>query len=469
MALGGYRELVPLDGAEALMWAARRDPLLSSAFITVTLLDGTPDHGALRSRLAGAVEETDRLRRRIVVPGGLLQGPAWEEDPDFDLDNHLRRAVLPPPGTLRQLLDMAASEVEGGLDAERPPWRVTVVDGLEGPDGESAALLAHLGHVLTDGEGGLRLSSRFLDLDEAGTARASDALDRSRPAARRAPLPAGDGWSRLSALALGLWRGIVPEAPAPASRLVETVLGREPLQVAASLGRQLVVVDRSRSGLWRDRRSLRRRFEVASFDLDRVHRAGRRLRGTVNDAYVTAVVGGIAAYHRRFEAPLPDLRVAVPVSTREPGTTAANAFFPLRVVLPAGDEGPLSRFAAVHEALDQAKAEPGLGAVGGLSGLLAFLPPPLLTEAARRQASTVDVAISNVSGSPVDLFVGGARIRATYPLGPTVATALNATVLSYRSRLDMGLSCDAAAVDEPEALRDCITAAMGALCEAAGV
>jgi hypothetical protein len=42
-------------------------------------------------------------------------------------------------------------------------------------------------------------------------------------------------------------------------------------------------------------------------------------------------------------------------------------------------------------------------------------------------------------------------------------TAFNATVLSYRGSMDMGLNIDTAAVDEPALLRDCIRESFDAL------
>ena len=75
---------------------------------------------------------------------------------------------------------------------------------------------------------------------------------------------------------------------------------------------------------------------------------------------------------------------------------------------------------------------------------------------ARQQVETVDFATSNLRGAPWDLFIAGAEILGNHPMGPTGGTAFNATVLSYRGGLDMGLNIDTAAIDDPALLRDCI-------------
>jgi hypothetical protein len=73
-----------------------------------------------------------------------------------------------------------------------------------------------------------------------------------------------------------------------------------------------------------------------------------------------------------------------------------------------------------------------------------------------------------VRGAPFDLYVAGARILANHPFGPTGGTALNATVLSYKGSMDVGLNCDTAAITEPVRLRRCIEDAFNELLHLAG-
>jgi hypothetical protein len=88
--------------------------------------------------------------------------------------------------------------------------------------------------------------------------------------------------------------------------------------------------------------------------------------------------------------------------------------------------------------------------------VLNALPTSVIVNFARQQVETVDFATSNLRGAPWDLFIAGAEILGNHPMGPTGGTAFNATVLSYRGSLDMGLNIDTAAVDDPGLLRECI-------------
>jgi diacylglycerol O-acyltransferase len=129
---------------------------------------------------------------------------------------------------------------------------------------------------------------------------------------------------------------------------------------------------------------------------------------------------------------------------------------PARLLIPTGDIGPDERFADVHRRLGATKRDPSLGLAEGLAGTVRRLPRPLLVRLARHQVGTVDFACSNVRGAPFDLWVAGSHVEANYPFGPTAGVAFNATVLSYRGSLDLGVNLDTGAVDDPALLRTCI-------------
>ena len=70
------------------------------------------------------------FRRRLTeLPGGLHM-PYWVDDPDFDLEYHVRHIALPQPGDWRQLCIQIARIHGRQLDLRRPPWEMTVIEGL---------------------------------------------------------------------------------------------------------------------------------------------------------------------------------------------------------------------------------------------------------------------------------------------------------------------------------------------------
>jgi hypothetical protein len=204
---------------------------------------------------------------------------------------------------------------------------------------------------------------------------------------------------------------------------------------------------------------LARRFDALRLDLDGLHRAAKGLGGTVNDAFVTVMTGAVGAYHRAQGADVGDLRMSMPVNTRTDRNASGNSFTPTRMLVPAGVIDPVERFQIVRERLDQTKNERAIGLAGVLAGLLINLPTAVQIRLAHQQVGTVDFATSNLRGASFDLWIAGAHIESNHPMGPTAGTALNATVLSYKSSLDLGLNLDTAAVDDPDLLVECVTAA----------
>src|SRR3954452_3240695 len=102
------------------------------------------------------------FRRRLVeVPMG-LHHPVWIEDPDFDLDYHLRHIAVPPPGGPKELAALAADLVKIHLDRERPLWECWIIEGLEGGN---VGVLTKVHHAAIDGVSGNEITVAMLQLN----------------------------------------------------------------------------------------------------------------------------------------------------------------------------------------------------------------------------------------------------------------------------------------------------------------
>lgn len=441
-----------MSDVEAMMWNVEKDPYLSSTFGSVTFLDCPPDVERLRRRLLRMVERIPRLHQRVVPALGRLAPPEWQDDPDFDIDYHVRHLALPAPGTDRALLDLAIRIVHDPFDRTRPLWEFVIVDGLEGG---RAAMIQKMHHTITDGEGGIRMSEQFIDIvrDAPDIDEVTIVPEAPPPAAHIFETAAetfGHSWRRTLGVAQ---RGVenTAEAIRHPSRIV--AFPGEVVGVAQSAVRQVTVTDRAHSPLW-TQRSLRRHVDTIDVSFDDAYRAAKALGGSLNDFFVAGTAGGAGAYHRALGTPVDDLRMAMPVSTRTDRSAGGNSFVPTRVLVPAGIEDPAERFAAVHAALTATKGEKAIGLVEGLAGVANMLPTSVLVRFARQQVETVDFTTSNVRAANFDLYIGGALILGNYPIGPLGGTAFNLTMMSYRGMLNMGLHTDLAAIEDPGLLRD---------------
>lgn len=434
-----------MSDAEALMWKAERDPVLRSSFLTITICDKLLDFDRFRRRMDIVVDAIPRLHQRVVEhPVG---SPTWVEDIGFDLDEHVRHVALAAPGSERQLLELATDLFEDVFDQAHSPWTFMVVDGLDGGRG---ALLSKLHHTITDGVGGIRMSGMFIDL----------APDQPQPSLPPAPWPEEEAADHSL---VGRLVGLAgrPLSTARAGIEIAAHTAADPVKTARTLG-EVVQLDRSRSPLWRER-GVRRHLEVLSFGLEDVKVAAKRMGGTVNDLFVTALCEAVGGYHRAQGADVDDVRISMPINTRTDRSAGGNAFLPARVLVPCGEMTAEARFALVHQRLQKARSGSSTGLINAAAGALTVLPAPVVSRLVRQQTNGVDFAASNVRGAPVDVWIAGAKILHNFPMGPTGGTAFIATVLSTGGTLDLGVCSDSAAVHDPLDLRDRIAAAFATI------
>jgi diacylglycerol O-acyltransferase / wax synthase len=465
-----------MSPSEAIMWAAEKDPALRSDFSNLTLLDGVPDVDRLRAKVEQALVSLPRLAERVVSSPLRIAPPEWRTDPTLDLEYHLRRVALPEPGSLRNLLDLAATLTATPLDRSRPLWEFTLIEGLA--DGR-AALLQRVHHTVTDGVGGLKLSLSLVDFerdpvpdvhdtvkalaDEEHTRQLHDMIED--PLERDSPMNVlrdalGFAWHRNLDFAR---RSVMTGAgiawhPTEVPRRTQDAIG-----MAASVRRQMFVAGRAKSRLL-STRSLGRRYDVFTVGLEDCRAAGHALGGSINDVFVTGVTGALGLYHDRLGIPVDELRMAMAVSTRSGhDDNAGNQFVPTRVVVPITPKEPTARFLRVREKITNVRHEPALASADSFAGLAAGLPTSVIVGLLRNQTRSVDFATSNLRGSPIELYLGGARIVGSYPMGPRSGCAVNVTALSYCGDLCLGINSDPAAITDPDAFIECLRDAFDAL------
>ena len=440
-----------MSDAEALMWRLDKDPYLSSTFANLSVLDRAPDFDRLRRRMERAVVAIPRLRQRVQSSPANITPPVWVDDPDFDIDFHVRRIAVPAPGTMRQLLDICALVVADPFDRTRPLWQFVVFEGLA--DGK-AALLETLHHTIAAGEGSVQLSLQFFDFE--------------RDAPEPDPLPFPTESTVDSVVSTDLWRDLLAgpmKIPLALVRQVRDLIAH-PTEIAASgsstvdtvrslLG-TLTDVEPARSPVW-TARSVRRRMEIVRVPFLSARDTARHLGGTLNTVLLSAASDAAGRYHRETGHPVDELRASMAVSTRRSvagNDSSTNAFSLARMLVPTGEMDPVERFGRVDAICRDAASSSADVALEAVSALASSMPTAILTRVARLQSQTVDFATSNVKGTPIPVFVAGSEIVANHPFGPLGGVAFNLTLLSHVGQLDMGLHVDQAAVEHPEKLRD---------------
>ena len=439
-----------MSDSDAFSWYMERDPLLRSTVVTVAVLDRAPDWERLRARVERAGLRLPMFRARVVHPPMRLAPPRWAHVAELDLDWHLRRESLPAPGGWPALLDLGRRKAVTAFDPARPLWEMTLVEGL--PHGR-AALVMVFHHALTDGIGGVHLAMELFDAD------ASPGPD-DRPVE---PQPVDDvaglrlAWeslghdaTRVTALLRSLpragARGVVRAARSPRTSAVELA------RTARSVARFVAPVSETRSPVMRGRR-LARSFDVLDVPLHDLRRAAHSADGHLNDAFLAGVTGGLRRYHERHGAEVGELRLTLSISLRRPDDApGGNLITLVRMAVPAGLPDPVERMRAIRAVVDRWRAEPSLALTQPIALALNLLPPQVVGGMLKH----VDFLASDVPGFGVPVYLAGSRVEAWYPFGPTIGASVNVTLLTYVDTCCIGVSCDTAAVPDPEVLAQCL-------------
>lgn len=441
-----------MSDSDALMWNIEKDPLLRSTIVAVSILDQAPDRARLTERIERATRVIPRLRQHAVQSSLGVAPPKWVFDPNFDLNYHLRFLSAPGNGTLRDLFDMIAPIGMQGFDRARPLWEFYVVEGLEGG---KAAMVQKVHHSVTDGVGGVEIALTMLDLER-------------NPSFDLGPMPEAPEPQRFNAIEL-LQDGFAHEARRQGgilSRLAGEVVkaARNPTDtvtvatdMAGSLARMLAPAFEPLSPLMANR-SLSSRYDALTVSLPELKSAAKAAGGKLNDAFVGAVAGGLRAYHAHHGVDVDALRMGMPINIRDAANSAAggNQFVPARFAVPINISDPSERMAAIRELVLAQRAEPALGFVEPMAGLLTRMPSRLTTQLFGSLLKGVDFTTSNVPGPPMDVFLAGALIESQFPFGPVSGAALNITLMSGPSDAFIGVNSDPAAVPDPDVLVECL-------------
>jgi diacylglycerol O-acyltransferase len=403
-------------------------------------------------------------QKLVSVPFG-LDHPYWIEDPDFDLDFHIREIGLAPPGDDHQLADQVARIVSRPLDRARPLWEIYLIRGLEGG---RDALLTKIHHSAVDGVSGNEILAILLDLDPKG--REVPPPER-RSSDRGMPSDVellGRGLLGLPRHSLRAVRGVptavshidaLPVVSAiPGVRRLRRAANRVATLLPGPLGNEdLLEMPATRAPRTRfsEPISAHRRLAIGSLPLDTIKAIKNELGVTVNDVVVALCASMLRSWlQERHELPEESLVAMIPVSVRTEEQMGAfgNRISAMFVPIPTDEPDPRRRIERTHEALRAAKERHSATPASLMQDATQFIPPAVMSSASRvtlgvlarlPMAPALNVVISNVPGPREPLYCAGAELMAYYPVSTIVdGVGLNITVISYRDHMDVGIIGD---------------------------
>ncbi|HET7531409.1 MAG TPA: wax ester/triacylglycerol synthase family O-acyltransferase [Mycobacteriales bacterium] len=424
-------------------------------------------YAVLRRYIESRLPLVPAFRRKLATVPLNLSKPYWVEDQDFDLDYHLHRIAVPPPGGDKETADVVADILSKPMDRSRPLWQMWVVEGRK--DG-LIGIVSKVHHSTIDGVTGANMMAELFDLEPDAPPRQPQA-DQWEP--ERKP-------SELEMVGRAVYD--VVSRPIGAAKLIPGTV--------AGVGKLLWTRRNRGGGMPAPFTAPRTSFNATvtphrivaytHVPLDDVKKVKNAFGVKVNDVVIAITSGALRRYLAdRDELPDRSLIAAIPVSVHDrsdgrEGTTKVSFLFSS---LESSVDDPAERLRRIAATNDAAKEEHELVGASMLQDWAEHAAPNTFSLAARvysglrlseRHPVVHNLIVSNVPGPPIPLYFAGAKLVALHPLGPVMDGAgLNVTVLSNMDVLGFGFIACRELMPELWDLSDAVAPALAELVAAA--
>jgi WS/DGAT/MGAT family acyltransferase len=420
---------------------------LKVTFLDVSGVPGGYSYEGFTAALADRLHLLPPFRRRLRTVPFRLHHPVWVEDVPVDVPRHLRRVVVPSPGTKREVEQVIGKLASTPLDRSRPLWEIAVLEGLA--DG-TIGVVAKIHHAVADGAAASALLANVMDTDGPLDLPVwePESTPRSRALVGQAARDQGRQLVHLPGL---LWRTVRSVLLLVRRRREMPVIPPRPILDTPKV---------SFNGSISSRRS----FATASLSLSEV-RAVRKATGvSFNDVVLGVVAGAMVAWlEEQGEHPTSSLTAGVPVATDRAGSTprlAGNRVSNMFTSLCTDIDDPVKRLHAIAEVTAQAKVMQETLGLKMLEDWVQYTPPAAFSlfmrvysrlGGADHHRAPFNLVVSNVPGPTESVTVGAARLTDLYSVGPIMeGIGLNITVWSYLDRLNFSaLACPDTLPDLP--------------------
>lgn len=407
----------------------------------VSTMEGGYSFDRIKQHIVDRLHLVPPFRRRLVEVPFRLHHPVWIEDPNFNIDYHVRRIGCPAPGGRRELAEVAAQITSIPLDRTRPLWEAWVIEGLKH---DRVGFVVKVHHSAIDGAAGAEIMTELYDLGPEG---------RAIEPVRVPPEHVPSDWELVSYAAVSKLRvaqdafGLVGRT----ARSIATLVGnaRDPFAKHGAI--PLTAPRTPFNGSIGPHRNV----AFARVPLDDLKRVKDALGVKVNDLVLAVCSGTLRQYLQLHDAlPAEPLIAVCPVSVRvdDERGTQGNKVSALFASLATDVDDPAERLAAIRSSTEGAKEDHNAIGARTLTDWAEWAAPRSFGLASRLYSSMNlanshrpihNLVISNVPGPPFPLYLAGAELVAAYPMGPIMDGAgLNITVMSYRNHVDIGFLAD---------------------------
>ena len=431
-------------------WLRMDRPTNLMMIVGVVVFDSRVDFRRFRAVIAERFLRFPRFRCRAVDD---LVSASWQEDPDFDLDQHVSRIALPAPAGQAELETLVSRLAGTDVDRRRPMWHFHFVENFQG----GTAVILRIHHCYADGTAMIRVFLTLTDPTAEGPAAVEPPADPAAAAIEGAPT--GDDappWlGRLNVPGAALVQKAYAEGAQWLAKAVDFTrhpeqaneLAKHALGIAGELARVATLADDPPT---RFKGPLGARKTAAWTDplpLADVKAVAKSLGCTINDLLMSTAAGALGSYLRAHGEDTDGMRIraTVPVNLRDPREAAAlgNHFGLVFLELPVGIRDPLERLFEVHAAMSSLKGSYQPMLTLGLMAALGMMPGSVQSAAIDLLSSKATAVATNVPGPPQAMYLAGRRIdRLIFWVPQSGDIGLGLSILSYAGQVQFGLIAD---------------------------
>ncbi len=425
---------------------------------STSLLDGTISRDELIKHMRTRIHLVPRYREIAVFDQFNVAHPAWEPDPNFDIDRHVVEVRLPDGATEADLLQHIANMSAPMLPRDRPLWKMVLTQNLPGSGNSAVTSLVH--HCMVDGVSGVELLQAITDLERDAPALDVRPFERPDPAdpterSRAAMAEAFD--QSLAQASENFKRWLNPQRQMDEFQTISKALAS-----AAP-----VMTTAAPSTPWNQPVGPKRSHAVVATQMADFRGIRSMLGGTLNDVVLTTLAGGLGRYlraHGRDTSGV-ELRAMVPVNVRGSSdqTALGNQVSMYLAPLPVGIVDSRERHKLVTARMNGLKEAGQASGFAMLTRLTESVPAGLQAFAGLMAPSVqplFNIVCTNVPGPQVPLYLAGRRFETLWPLVPlSMGLGMGCALTSYNGTLFWGLQADPALVPDIDLVAQSIQAA----------
>ena len=433
-------------------WLRMDRPTNLMMIVGVMVFKQRIDFQRLRNTMEGRLVGRYRRFRQCALQE--VAGAFWQDDPDFDIDSHLKRRALPGKAGKKELQALASELAVQPLNPGKPLWRFDLIEDYEG----GSAIVVRIHHSIADGIALVGVILSLTDLSPDAPAQKQVATEAEEADADEVPVGLLESVAETLSSALNMGSELGGKALDLASdRDRMSTYGRHGIGLLTELAKLLAMPADSPTSLKGKTSTVKRVAWSDPIPLAEVKALGKALGCSVNDILLSAVAGAFRAYFLQKGETVRDVevRAMIPVNLRtsKDEGTLGNRFGLGTLSLPLHEGNPFARLFLVRSRMNDLKDSYQPLLTLGILAAVGLAPRVIQQQFLDILAAKASTVMTNVPGPKQPLYLAGSRLdQCMFWVPQSGDIGIGVSILSYNDNVQFSLITDRHFIPDPETI-----------------